>query len=454
MAVDLERVRAWLARLRDDGSAVLGAKAAWSPLVDELDALDFEAEGTAFEDLARRAFGRAQVDASHPRYFGPAQGTPSPEAVLGAMLAASFDPQLATHHLAPFAVRAEDKAARLFAERLMPSADGVVTSGASESFSIALLRALQTRERGYEERGHAAFAKPAVVYASLEAHASIAKALSVAGMGRSMLRSISVDAAGRMRTDKLAEAVGRDRAGHTPLLIVATLGSSVSGAFDPIEPILELATREGCAVYCDAALGGMLALTSKRAGWPEASARADALAFDPHKSLDVPLGCGLLLARAPSPAPHGFAEHAGYLPRDKGHPFAASLLWSRGFRALPLLMALAARGFEGVARAVDSKLALGHALRDLLRSHGFEIVNDSPLPVVCFVDGTVEDGATARHLNRLARGAAKRAGAYVFVARRSGGGRALRACITSERTARGDIEALVRALVEARLDVD
>ena len=421
----------------------------WQPICDALGAVDLEHPAPELPRLCEQAFRDAQVDTASARYFGVPHGHPSEAAIEGAAMSARHNPELASRHHAPFAVAAERKLVRAFAARFYGDdrdAGGIVTGGASEAVLSALLAALARKAPAFPKRGLHAFAKPPRVYASIDAHPSILKAVRATGLGDEALRWVTCDSAQRMSLPALAQAIGNDRRDATPVFVVATAGTTTSGSFDPLPGVAEIAERDGCFLHVDAAYGGMLALLDRAHAEIAGIDRADSIAFDPHKTLPVPLGLGLLLMKAPALLARVFAVPARYVPRTHEEPWATSLPWSRGFRGLPLLLEIAKRGFGGLRAAIEHKLALGGLLREKLLARGFAVTNESPLPVVCFVDASSSRGRTAKHLAELAIRARKEAGAFVSLVRMPDGSPVLRATITSDATTVGDLDALVLAL--------
>jgi aromatic-L-amino-acid/L-tryptophan decarboxylase len=433
--------------------AALPLKEIWQPLCDALAVVDLNAPSSELASLCERAFDDAQVDTASARYFGVPHGHPSEAAIDGATMAARHNPELASRHHAPFAVAAERCLIRAFAGRFYgrhADAGGIVTGGASEAVLSALVVALAQKAPAFRKRGLGAFKKPPRIYASIDAHPSIMKAARVSGLGDEAVRWVGCDEGQRMSTFALAQAIGNDRRDATPLMVVATAGTTTSGACDPLGAIAEIAARDGCFLHVDAAYGGMLALCDARPPELAGVERADSIAFDPHKALPVPLGLGFLLMREPALLSNAFAVPARYVPRTRDEPWAMSLPWSRGFRGLPLLLEIAKRGLAGLSAGIEAKLALGRALREKLAVRGFAITNESPLPVVCFVDATSSRGRDAKHLTQLATHARKSAGAFVSLVRFPDGSPALRATITSDATTEVDLDALVIALDEGR----
>jgi glutamate/tyrosine decarboxylase-like PLP-dependent enzyme len=421
------------------------AEEARDPLATPIDAaIDAPADLEAVVD----SFARGHVATRHPRYFGPPHPAPSRDAIVARALAAIFNPQLATRAHAPWPVDLEASLLADLGRRYGHDADaidGVFTQGGAESNLTALALAANERLEGFADGGARALDASPAIYASTEAHATIARAVRVMGLGRRALVAVPVDAAGRMKVDALRAAIRRDRAaGARPFAIVATVGTTSEGAVDPVAPIADVAARERCWLHVDAAWGGLLAFVAETRSAIDGVARADSIAFDLHKAMPIAIGVGALLTRHRGALHAAFAETSGYMPHDSSRdPYARGLPWSRRFAGLELHMLVARDGGARLAEAFVRQRALADRLRARLTERGWRIVNDTPLPVVCFVDASATLAAIARDV--VARGEA-----WISVVRGANGRRSLRACIGSATTTEADVDALVAALDDAR----
>lgn len=398
------------------------------------------------------------VDTASPRYFGHFTTAPSEIALRAAGIAAEANPQLATRSHAQFAVDVEDLTVRAIAGRFgyaRNTADGTFTSGGAEANATGLALALTRAFPEIAQRGLRALAGDPVLYVSSEGHASITRAARLAGLGSDAVRIVPADKRHRMKPGALGEAIARDRAlGALPFLVVATAGATSAGTIDPIPEIANIAERAGLWLHLDAAWGGLAAFVPELAHVLEGAALADSITFDPHKTLAVPLGAGMILTRHPGALAAAFRERAGYMPRDASRdPYARSMTWSRRFAGAPTYAVLASLGWSGVAQMLGRQVALGDQLRHALRKRGWSVVNDTPLPVVCFVDATHDDGARPDRLTAIAREVDAAGAAWITLVRFASGARVLRASVTSPRTREEDVDALVDALDTARAAV-
>lgn len=159
------------------------------------------------------------------------------------------------------------------------------------------------------------------VYCSAESHHSLVRAIELLGLGRRAVRAIPLDHARRMRTDLLEDAIRRDEAASIrPMAVVATAGTTLTGAVDPLRLIGETARRHGIWMHVDAAYGGPAAGTAEAAALFDGLALADSVTIDAHKWLFVPKACSIVLVRDPTALIRTFAHHEAYMPHEDASP--------------------------------------------------------------------------------------------------------------------------------------
>ncbi len=415
---------------------------------------DFAAPVAAREalDFAVESLWRHQVHTPHPRYFGLFNPAPTTLGIAADALVAAFNPQLAAWSHSPFAVEVEQHLVRALGGRLGYDAakvEGCFTSGGAEANHTALVVALHRAFPEVGRRGLLALRSQPVLYVSSQAHHSFLKAARLAGLGSDAVREVSVDGSLRMRTRELAARIESDRAdGFSPFLIVGTAGSTSAGAVDPLADLAGIAEGEGLWLHVDAAWGGAAALVPELRPLLAGIERAGSITFDAHKFLSVPMGAGLYLTRHQGALDRTFRVAAGYMPGSGKagivDPYAHSMQWSRRFIGLKVFLSLAVAGWQGYEETIRHQVAMGDRLRRGLAEHGWQVVNPSPLPVVCFVR---PDAAPAQ-LKAVAA-AAVASGAVWISCVHLDGGTALRACITNYRTGPADVDALIAAVDKA-----
>jgi len=427
-----DEVRAFLARIDFD-----------RPLEPQA-ALRFAVEG----------FERFHAHPDHPAYMGRFNPAPTDMSILADALVAAFNPQLAAWSYGAFAIEAEQLIIREFGRRFgFPSGsiEGTFASGGAEANHTALLVALTNGTRGFPERGLAELASRPVVYVAAEGHHSVRKAGRLTGLGDDGVVSIPVDARFRMEPGALRDAIARDeRAGRQPLMVVATAGTTSSGAVDPLAAIADLAEAGALWLHVDAAWGGPLILLEEKRALLAGIERADSVSFDAHKMLSVPMGAGIFVTRHPGLLRRTFALDTGYMPPASGavEPYAESLQWSRRAIGMKLFVTLAVAGWRGYAAAIRHQLALLDRLVAGLETRGWRVVNDPAAGVACFVDatGAVPDA----RLPEVAARTVASGRAWVTHARIGSDRTVLRACITNHRTREEHVDRLLDMLDESR----
>lgn len=403
-----------------------------------------------------QALRRHQVHTAHRRYFGLFNPAPSVMGIAADTLVATLNPQLAAFSHSPLAVAMEHHLIAAFGMRfgLPPErCDGVFTGGGSEANLTAVCVALAHRWPALAERGLRALPADPVCYVSAEAHHSILKAARITGLGTAAVRQVPVDEALRLDLSRLRQLIAEDRAqGRAPFLLVGTVGTTGTGVIDPLPALAEIAAAEQLWFHVDAAWGGAVQLSARWQHLLAGIERADSITFDAHKWLSVPMGAGMLLTRHRAALAQAFALEASYMPKEGDpsapDPFARSLQWSRRFIGLKVFMTLAATGWGGYARVVDDAVALGDELRRRLRAAGWRLVNETPLPVVCFTRAG-EDWSLAQH-QALVNAVLRSGAAWISTITTSRGQPAIRAGIANFRTTAEDLDALVTALERAR----
>ncbi len=226
------------------------------------------------------------------------------------------------------------------------------------------------------------------VYASDQAHFSIARGLEILGFPADTLRVIASDERFRLHAEPVAAAIAQDReAGLTPFCIAPVAGSTNTGSVDLVSELADLAEHEHLWLHVDAAYGGAVRLSPRDAGRVTGLERADSLTIDPHKWLFQPYDIGALLVnrREDLLAFHGEPEYYQvWEPQDEPlHWYQYSIEGTRRFRALKLWLSWKHLGTEGFARLIEHNDDLARHLARRLRADGFDVV-DPELSVVCF----------------------------------------------------------------------
>jgi len=377
------------------------------------------------------------------RFFAYVFGSGEPVGAVGELLAAVLNQNVTSWRSAPAATSIEHAVVGWLAEAVgCAGFTGSLCGGGSAANLMALAMAREARLPANETG-----VRGGVIYASEQVHMSIPKAVALLGIGTANLRLIPVDDQFRMRPDALQAAIAADRAaGQMPVAIVATVGTIVSGAIDPLPEIAAIAGREGLWLHVDGAYGVLAALAL-----PEqlnSLALADSLSLDAHKWLYQPLDCGCLLHRHPDIARKTFShsdDYVGMLSQDPTEGFAffeESFELSRRFRALKLWLSLQYHGRRAFREAIAEDLRHARLLAETVEAHPeLELLAPVPLSAVCFRHRAKDNRAILRRVN--ARGRVYLSNATVrdqF---------ALRACFVNHRTTDGNVLEIVSEVIAA-----
>jgi aromatic-L-amino-acid decarboxylase len=179
----------------------------------------------------------------------------------------------------------------------------------------------------------------AALYTSAEAHYSVQRAGEVLGLGGELVRRIPVDAERRMDPEACAAAIDADlRDGIVPVAVVATAGTTLTGAVDDLSALAGVCEPRGVWLHVDGAYGLPAAATPTAGHRFAGLDRVDSATVDAHKWLYVPKACSVLLVRRPSALETTFSHHETYMPHEgeQVHPVDRTLEYSRPLRALKL----------------------------------------------------------------------------------------------------------------------
>ena len=283
-------------------------------------------------------------------------------------------------------------------------------------------------------------------------HASARKALQMLGHGRDAVEVYARDGAGRADLDAIQRRLAD--LGGAPAVIIANAGEVNAGDFDPLDTLADLAARYGAWLHVDGAFGLFATLSPRSAGLVRGIERADSIAADGHKWLNVPYESGFALVREPARLGAAFGmPGAAYLPgpQDPGGGYALyGPESSRRARALPIWATLAAYGRDGYRAMVERHLDLAqHLARRVDEAPDLQRLADVPLCIVCF--RVRPPGVPDGDLNELNRtvGAALLDDGRVFVGTTVYDGRvALRPAIVNWRTTESDVDLFVDVVRE------
>src|SRR3954471_20513752 len=436
---------------------------------DALRAMPVPLEPVAADEILRRFADQIEPHPfgnGHPRFWGWVNSPPAVMGVFAEALAAAMNPSCAGGNHA--AIYVEHAVLAWFREMLgFPStAAGLLVSGGSMATMTALAVARHVKS-GVDVRANGLRDAPApfAFYMSAEAHSCARKAIELLGFGSASVRTIATDADYRMNIDALDAAIEQDLArGVRPIAVVATAGSTNTGAIDDLAAIAGVCRRHEVWMHVDAAYGGPAVLSAEYAGPLHAIAQADSVALDPHKWLFVPVEAGLVLVRDGEAMRSTFSLVPPYIRQSGSAGDVYGLPWfseygfqqTRGFRALKVWMTMQEFGTAGYKAAIEDNIALAAYLAERVReADDLELCAPPSLSVVCFrfVDASMRDEDTVASLNRALLERLQLGEEAFLTSTELRGTYVLRACFVNYRSRREDVDRMLAAVREIGRDL-
>ncbi|HEV2421906.1 MAG TPA: aminotransferase class V-fold PLP-dependent enzyme [Candidatus Acidoferrales bacterium] len=354
-------------------------------------------QGIAAEKIAEilaNAGNSGTLALAGPRYFGFVIGGALPAAVAADWLVSAWDQNSGLYVMSPLVAVIEQITGAWLREIVgLPTtmSFGFVTGCQMANFTgLAAARHRVLRDAGWDVEANGLFGAPPIeVIVSEEAHYTILMALRLLGLGASRVRRITTDNQGRMRADELAAALRKNRG---PCIVCAQAGNVNTGAFDPIDQIAELARERRAWLHVDGAFGLWAGASREHAALVRGVEKADSVASDAHKWINVPYDCGVVFCADQAAHRSAMSLAAAYIvatgsERD-AHEFVPEE--SRRARAVPVYAALRSLGRSGFAEMIERNCRQARRFAEALRDAGYEVLNDVVLNQVLVSFGTPE----------------------------------------------------------------
>ena len=393
----------------------------------------------------------------HPRFWGWYMGAGNFTGALADFLAAVDGSNLGGGDTAAAQV---DRQVVNWLKQMMgypETASGTLTSGGSMANMVALTVA-RNKMAGVDVRkeGITSMPQPLRFYTSDQAHSAHQKALETLGLGSRSLRLIASDADLRMSVAALEQAIAEDRAaGLRPACVIATAGTTNTGAIDDMRAIASVCKREGLWFHVDGCIGALIKIAPVNSGLVDGIEDADSLALDPHKWLHTPFEAGCALVRDAKLHFNTFEIHGEYLEEKPRGLAAGGFLsdygfeLSRGFKALKIWMSLKEQGALKFGRLIDQNIAQGAYLTSLIEAEpDLELMSPTAINIVCFrYRGKSSSEDSLKPLNTEIMLRIQEAGLAVPTDTTVRGRHCLRVAINNHRTLREDLDLVIREVV-------
>lgn len=328
---------------------------------------------------------------NHPGYFGLITPTPTPMGILGDLLAAALNQNVGAYTIGPSSVAMERRTVRWLNDLIGydQKAGGNLTSGGMTANFIGLKLARDAATDNHAQMeglsGHSA------VYVSEERHVSIDKAADCVGFGRNFLRAIPTDSEFRVRIDLMEKAIAEDQQkGISPLCVIGLAGTTNTGSVDDLAALRKIADRIGAWFHVDAAYGGGIFLSQKRAGLLADTKLGDSVTIDPHKWFYAPLDAGAILVKDEAQLTRSFGMKPAYLTdeldkqNERYQYYVHGFEQSRRFRSLKVWMSFKRYGTKEIGKWIDANIEHAEHLYDLCKkTKDFVPAVKPPMSAIC-----------------------------------------------------------------------
>ncbi len=317
----------------------------------------------------------ATVATTGGRYFGFVNGGMVPAALAANWLAAAWNQNAALRVMSPIAAELEEIVVRWVCEALgLPPecAGGLVTCATMANFTaLVTARHSLLARAGWDVTADGMFGAPPIeVVVGAEVHASMLKALGLAGFGRNRVTIVEADGQGRIRADKLPRLSERT-------IVCIQAGNVNTGAFDPAGEICKAAREQGAWVHVDGAFGLWARISGKYEHLTCGFDQADSWATDAHKWPNVGYDSGLAIVRDGDALRASMGITAAYLePGSRREPMHHTPEASRRARGVELWAALKSLGRSGLCALIERTCTHAQRFAHGLREGGFEVLND------------------------------------------------------------------------------
>ncbi|WP_369251539.1 aspartate aminotransferase family protein [Streptomyces sp. R41] len=384
-----------------------------------------------------------------PRYLGFVTGGATPASLTGDWLTSAYDQNVSGSGGSSASALEHETLGwlrQLFG--LSEAHSGAFVSGAtvSNTVGLAIAREWLGERQGVSVSREGVGALGPVDVLSGSPHSSVAKALSVLGLGRDRLRPVPVLSGNREAVDVERLAAALDALDGQPAVVVANAGTVNTVDFDDLRAIASLKERYDFWLHVDAAFGGFAALSPSYAHLVEGLDAADSVCVDLHKWLNVPYDAAVQFTRRQDLQVRVFHNASPYLGLPGGDPDFLHLTPenSRRLRALPAWFSLTAYGREGHREIVERNVALARRLGKRISEEIPQVRLLAPvrLNVACF---TLADEPSEERVHALAHAVAASGEAFVTPTF-YGGTHALRAAFSNWRTTEEDLDRVFDAI--------
>lgn len=355
--------------------------------------LSLPAEGVSADDFVKdiETYLHYSVDTANRQFVNQLYGGFNFPAFIGEMITALTNTSMYTYEVAPAATLIEMTLLRKLNGLVgFKEGDGTFLTGGSNANLIAMFSARNKACPDIKIKGACGCAR-LTAFVSEQCHYSFDTAANLLGIGSDQVRKIPTDQDGCMQVEALDAAIRQSVAdGETPFFIGATAGTTMLGAYDPIEKIVAAAKKHKIWVHVDGAFGGPVILSRKHRHLVKGIEQADSFTMDPHKLMNIPLMCSVLLVKERGRLIRNLTDlDTKYLYHDNDAECLdlgkSSIQCGRRVDSLKLWLAWRYFGDDGYAQRMEKQMALAQYAKGKVEAiAGLELLAQPQSVAVCF----------------------------------------------------------------------
>jgi glutamate/tyrosine decarboxylase-like PLP-dependent enzyme len=410
---------------------------------------------TVLKEFVPFIFDHSTLNIS-PKFFAYVMSGGSQIGIIAELLAAALNVNHTKWHIASAAAEIERTVIRWLSEFVgyRRDAAGVLVSGGSEANLYCLRVARDEKAPGMRENGCWS-SRPLTLYGSVETHSCVTKSMEMLGIGSRHFRKIPVNTDFQIDLLKLERQIVQDiDEGFQPFCLIGNAGTVNSGAVDDLEGLASLAERYQLWFHVDGAYGATAAQVNLSQDLFRGIEKADSIALDPHKWLQVPFEAGCALIKDWQALRNTFDYSASYLQAqtdsvEKWDWMGYTFQLSRCFRALKVWMQFEVYGSLKLKAVIADNIRLMRCLgAEIEHSTDFELMAPVPLSIVCFRyvpdTGHSRDDAYLDRLNTRILEECEKRGNFFLTGTKLNGHTVLRACLVNHRTTKAETSELIQ----------
>ena len=362
-----------------------------------------EEDGNSVEDLFSeiKVLLNNSFNPVHPGSLAHLDPPPLIFSILGDLIAAGLNNNLLAYELSPSVTLLEDSLCKWFAKKIgfKDSSGGIAASGGTLSNLNALVAARHNAGLGSDPNS--------VLLVSEDAHSSFIKCSRIMGLHEENLVRIKTDNKGCIDIQNLRKTVDKCSIDNKKIFaIVATLGTTVRGAIDPISDISEICKENNIWLHIDGSIGGIFALTSFRIEGLNNIDKADSITINPQKIIGITKTSSLLLVSNMNTLENTFSTGLPYLSSKENiiNRGEIGIQGSRPAEVIKLWLGLRFLGLNGIENILKSSIKRKDFFIKNISKNKFDIYS-GPLHIVSFLPNKLEpkdsDAWTQTKVNEL-----------------------------------------------------